>query len=77
MNIKEITKSVSHDGQLCFNLPEMAGKKVKFFYFPVEDTDNNSSVKEDIKHFDFVAASYLAAIEDNDEEDAVWEEYLK
>ena len=77
MNIKEITKNVSNDGQLCLDLPEMAGKKVKFFYFPVEETDNNHSVNEDIKHFDFVAASYLTAIEDNDDEDAVWEEYLK
>jgi len=77
MNIKEITKSVGHNGRLCIDLPEMAGKKVKFFYYPVENAEGKAAVNEDKKHYDFVAASYLAAVEDNDEEDAVWEEYLK
>ena len=45
----------------------MRGRRKGFF--PVrEDTD-------DQEHLEFLAANYLAAIEDDEEEDAIWEEY--
>jgi len=38
-------------------------------YFPVsEDTDEQ-------ERLDFLAATYLAAIEDDEDEDAIWERY--
>jgi len=68
---KEIVKEVSPDGMLHIQIPEYSGQKVRLIYFPVsEDTD-------DQERLDFLAASYLAAIEDDEEEDAIWEKYIK
>ncbi len=38
------------------------------------DPDENP---EDEKDLDFTAASYLVAIEEDEEEDAIWEMYIK
>ena len=68
---KEIIKEVSPNGMLYIQMPEYSGQKVRLIYFPVsEDTD-------DQERLDFLAASYLAAIEDDEEEDAIWEKYIK
>ena len=68
---KEIIKEVSLDGMIHIRMPEYSGQKVRLIYFPVsEDTD-------DQERLDFLAASYLAAIEDDEEEDAIWEKYIK
>ena len=39
-------------------------------YFPVSED------KDEEERLDFLAATYLAAIEDDEEEDAVWEKYI-
>jgi len=68
---KEIIKEVSHDGTLKLQMPEYSGQKVRILFFPVsEDRDEE-------ERLDFLAATYLAAIEDDEEEDAIWEKYIK
>ncbi len=71
MIAKQMVKEVSRDGILHIQIPEYSGQKVRVIYFPVrEDTDEE-------ERLDFLAASYLAAIEDDEEEDAVWEKYIR
>ena len=71
MQGKEIIKEVSPNGMLHIQVPEYSGQKVRLICFPVsEDTD-------DRERLDFLAATYLAAIEDDEEEDAIWEKYIK
>lgn len=71
MIAKEIIKEVSHDGTIKLRVPEYSGQKVKILFFPMsKDTDEE-------EHLDFLAATYLAAIEDDEEEDAIWEKYIK
>lgn len=68
---KEIIKEVSHDGTLKLQMPEYSGRKVRILFFPVsEDRDEE-------ERLDFLAATYLAAIEDDEEEDAIWQKYIK
>jgi hypothetical protein len=68
---KEIVKEVSPDGMLHIQMPEYSGQKVRLIYFPVsEDTD-------DKERLNFLAATYLSAIEDDEAEDAIWEKYIK
>lgn len=71
MIAKQIVKQVSHDGTLHIQIPEYSGQKVRVIYFLVsEDTDEEDRL-------DFLAATYLAAIEDDEEEeDAIWEKYI-
>lgn len=67
---KGIIKEVSDDGTVKPQMPEYSGQKVRVIYFPVsEDTDEE-------ERLDFLAATYLAAVEDNEEEDAIWEKYI-
>jgi len=68
---KEIIEEVSRDGMLKLQVPEYSGQKVKVIYFPVSED------KDDQERLDFLAATYLAAIEDDEEEDAIWEKYIK
>lgn len=71
MKGKEIIKEVAPNGMLHIQMPEYSGQKVKLIYFPVsEDTD-------DQERLDFLSATYLAAIEDDEEEDAIWEKYIR
>jgi hypothetical protein len=71
MIAKEIIKEVSHDGTIKLQVPEYSGQKVKILFFPMsKDTDEE-------ERLDFLAATYLAAIEDDEEEDAIWEKYIK
>ena len=52
-------------------MPEYSGQKVRLICFPIsEDTDGRDRL-------DFLAATYLTAIEDDEEEDAIWEKYIK
>ena len=68
---KEIIKEVSLDGMIHIRMPEYSGQKVRLIYFPVsEDTD-------DQERLNFLAATYLSAIEDDEAEDAIWEKYIK
>ena len=68
---KEIVKKFSPDGMLHIQMPEYSGQKVRLIYFPVsEDTD-------DQERLNFLAATYLSAIEDDEAEDAIWEKYIK
>jgi len=68
---KEIIKEVSHDGTLKLHMPEYSGQKVKILFFPLsEDRDEE-------ERLDFLAATYLAAVEDDEDEDAIWEKYIK
>ena len=68
---KEIIKKVSPNGMLHIQIPEYSGQKVRLIYFPVsEDTD-------DQERLEFLAATYLAAIEDDEDEDAIWGKYIK
>lgn len=69
MIAKQIVEEVSRDGILHIQIPEYSGQKVKIIYFPVSED------KDEKERLDFLAATYLAAIED-DEEDAVWEKYI-
>ena len=71
MIAKEIVKEVSHDGTVHIQMPEYSGQKVRLIYFPVSED------KDDEDRLDFLAATYLAAIEDDEEEDAIWEKYIK
>lgn len=68
---REIVKEVSRDGILKLQIPEYSGQKVKVIYFPV------SKNKDEEDRLDFLAATYLTAIEDDKEEDAIWEKYIK
>ena len=71
MLAKEIIKEVSLDGMIHIRMPEYSGKKVRLIYFPVsEDPDSQ-------ERLDFLAATYLSAIEDDEAEDAIWEKYIK
>jgi len=68
---KEIVKEVSPNGMLQIQIPEYSGQKVRLIYFPVsENTD-------DQERLEFLAATCLAAVEDDEEEDAIWEKYIK
>ena len=67
---KEIIKEVSRDGILKLQVPEYSGQKVKVIYFPVSED------KDEEERLDLLAATYLAAIEDDEEEDAIWEKYI-
>ena len=68
---KEIVKEVSPNGMLHIQMLEYSGQKVRLICFPVsEDPD-------DRERLDFLAATYLAAIEDDEEEDAIWEKCIK
>ena len=71
MIAKETIKEVSRDGTLHIQMPEYSGQKVRLIYFPVSED------KDDEDRLDFLAATYLAAIEDDEEEDAIWEKYIK
>ena len=67
---KEIIREVSHDGTLKLQIPEYSGRKVKILFSPVgEDRDEEC--------LNFLAATYLSAIEDDEEEDAIWEKHIK
>lgn len=68
---KQIVKEVSRDGTLRIQIPEYSGQKVQVIYFPVSED------KDEEERLDFLAATYLAAIEDDEEEDAIWEKYIK
>lgn len=67
---REIIKEVSPDGMLHIQIPEYSGQKVRLICLPV----NEETV--DQERLDFLAATYLAAIEDDEEEDAIWEKYI-
>lgn len=68
---KQIVKEVSRDGTLRIQIPEYSGQKVQVIYFSVSED------KDEEERLDFLAATYLAAIEDDEEEDAIWEKYIK
>ena len=60
---------VFRDETLHIQIPEYSGQKVTVIYSPVsEDRDEGECL-------DFLAATYLATIEDDEEEDAIWERY--
>jgi len=68
---KEIIKEVPRDGTISLQVPEYKGQTVRILFFPTtEDTDEQ-------ERLDFLTATYLAAIEDDEEEDAIWEKYIK
>ena len=71
MIAKQIVKEVSRGGTLHIQIPEYSGQKVKIIYFPV------GKDKDEEERLDFLAATYLAAIEDDEEEDVIWEKYIK
>ena len=68
---KEIITEVPPNGSLNIRIPEYSGQKVRLIYFPVsEDKDEQARIE-------FLAAAYLAAIEDDEDEDSIWEKYIK
>lgn len=71
MIAKQIVKEVSRDGILHIQIPEYSGRKVKVIYFSVDED------KDEEERLDFLAATYLATIKDDEEEDAIWEKYIK
>jgi len=76
MLTQQIIRDVGPDGNICFNLPDFIGKKVRIIFSAVTDayTGNEMEMDDDLE---FNAAAYLAAVEDDEAEDAIWEKYIK
>lgn len=76
MLTQQIIRDVGPDGNICSNLPDFVGKKVRIIFSAVTDgyTENDMEMNDDLE---FNAAAYLAAIEDDETEAAIWEKYIK
>jgi len=76
MLTQQIISEVGPDGNISLNMPDFVGKKVRIIFSDVGDAHMDSEIKMDDDQ-EFLAAAYLAAIEDDEAEDAVWEKYIK
>ena len=76
MLTQQIIRDVGPDGNVCFNLPDFIGKKVRIIFSTITDayTGNKMELDDDQE---FNAAAYLAVVEDDEAEDAIWEKYIK
>lgn len=72
-----IILDVGPDGKLCLYIPECKGKKVKVLYYPVNEQESTPGSEAYEADLEFAAASYLAAIEEDEDEDVIWRKYLK
>jgi hypothetical protein len=76
MLTQQIIRDVGPDGSVCFNLPDLIGKKVRIIFSTVTDTYTGNKTEMDDDQ-EFNAAAYLAVVEDDEAEDAIWEKYIK
>ena len=76
MLTQQIIREVGPDGNICFNLPDFIGKKVKIVFSTVTDAYAGNKMEMDDDQ-EFNAAAYLAVVEDDEAEDAIWEKYIK
>ena len=76
MLTQQIIRDVGPDGNVCFNLPDFIGKKVRIIFSAVTDVYTGNEMEMDDDQ-EFNAAAYLAAVEDDEAEDAIWEKYIK
>jgi hypothetical protein len=76
MLTQQIIRDVGPDGNVCFNLPDFIGKKVRIVFSTVTDAYAGNKMEMDDDQ-EFNAAAYLAIVEDDEAEDAIWEKYIK
>ena len=76
MTIQQIIHDVGPDGNICLNLPDFIGKKVRIVFSDVKDSYIGDEMKMDDEQ-EFDAVVYLAAFEDDEAEDAIWEKYIQ
>jgi len=76
MLTQQIIRDVGPDGNVCFNLPDFIGKKVRIIFSTITDVYTGNKMEMDDDQ-EFNAAAYLAIVEDDEAEDAIWEKYIK
>ena len=76
MLTQQIIRDVGPDGNVCFNLPDFIGKKVRIIFSTITDAYTGNKMEMDDDQ-EFNAAAYLAIVEDDEAEDAIWEKYIK
>lgn len=76
MLTQQIIRDVGPDGNVCFNLPDFIGKKVRIIFSTITDAYTGNKMEMDDDQ-EFNAAAYLAVVEDDEAEDAIWEKYIK
>jgi hypothetical protein len=76
MLTQQIIRDVGPDGNVCLNLPDFIGKKVRIIFSTVTDAYTGNKMEMDDDQ-EFNAAAYLAVVEDDEAEDAIWEKYIK
>jgi len=76
MLTQQIIRDVGPDGNVCFNLPDFIGKKVRIIFSTITDAYPGNEMEMDDDQ-EFNAAAYLAIVEDDEAEDAIWEKYIK
>ncbi len=76
MLTQQIIRDVGPDGNICFNLPDFIGKKVRIIFSTITDVYTGNKMEMDDDQ-EFNAAAYLAIVEDDEAEDAIWEKYIK
>jgi hypothetical protein len=76
MLTQQIIRDVGPDGNVCFNLPDFIGKKVRIIFSTITDAYTGNKVETDDDQ-EFNAAAYLAIVEDDEAEDTIWEKYIK
>jgi hypothetical protein len=74
-------KEASSEGTITVAVPKKFGKRIEIILLPASEEKTShygsSFVCEKLNTEErFLAATYLAAIEDDEEEDAVWRKYL-
>ncbi len=83
MQALRMIRETNDNGEVLLKLPKMFGHKVEIIVIPVKETAN--AMNEGEKHFGeeideeaiFLAAAFDAVTEDDEEEDAVWRNYLQ
>ena len=68
---KEIIEEVPDDGVIRLQIPEYSGRKVRIIFLPISEN------RDEEERLDFLADTYLAVVEDDEEEDAIWEGHIK
>lgn len=79
MQVLRMIRETSEEGYLHIKVPLSFGNKVEVIVIPANEEVNTKSLKESEMNEEevFLAASYQAVIEDDEEEDAVWRKYIK
>lgn len=72
---------VDQDGTATVHVPPSLGKRVEIIVLPVDESEISGFYSEEDRQssggdLDFLAGSYLAVVEEDEDEDAIWESYI-